>query len=157
MPHDERQVAVTATPGDGATYRELANQPTPEPARGVPGEYRDLPPARRALQQRAGHVCADPPTTISAQHEKLGDLADARTGEMGGLTNEREARGATADAHDVVLAAAPPPECAMPRGRREHPVRLDVPPLATEIVDVELNESAHERDVGASQPAQRDA
>jgi len=157
MPDDERQVAVTATPGDRATYRDLPNQATPEPARRVPGEHGDLPPTRGALQQRARHLCSDPSTPISPQHEELGDLANSRTCEVGGLTNEHEAGGASADAHDVVLTAAPPPECAMPRGRREPAVRLDVPALAAEIVDVELNESTHERDVGAPQRAQRDA
>jgi len=49
-----------------------------------------------------------------------------------------------------VVAAAPPPESTVPAGRTVGAVRLDVPALAAEIVEIKMKEAPDDGDVERS-------
>jgi hypothetical protein len=92
-----------------------------------------------ARRQKRAH----PAPTILPEHEELADLAHPGAGEVRALAHEREAGEPPAHEDDEVVPAAPAPESPMPAGTAEPAVRLHVPAITGEIVDVQLHEVAH--------------
>ena len=141
---------MAAARRDDTADRDATNDAAPEEPRGIPRQDGEFPRPGEAGEECQGYACPDASPPISAQHEELADLANAPAGKLRTLTDESEARRLAGDPDDEVLSTASPPELSMPVRRRERAVRFDTPAVTTEIVDVKLNQSAHERHVRAS-------
>src|SRR5262249_17073570 len=157
-PHDGRELTLPAGVTRDAPNGRTADDPAPKRLRrDVRGQYRQLPAAGKAREQRAGDAGAEAATSIRAQHEELRHLSRRKTVDCRQLTHESKARWAAGHTDNEVMTAVAPPELAVPRAWRVGAVAFDAPALPDEIVEVQWQQAPNDRDVAPADATKRDA